>query len=110
MTNTKIFAEEMLLDEELEKVSGGTREEFIDLVKILPKVVVPRYGNKNARPEIMSKGQVEIWLKANLNIDAELSLGNRIFDRPGVANTYSIDGESLTHEEVMTELKTFFNK
>ena len=108
MTNTKILVEEILLDEEMEKVSGGTTEEFIDIAKFLPKITRVRYGHE--MKDFMNKDQAQDWLKTNLNIDAEIGLGKTFFNIPGKPNIYSRNGESLTHEEVLTELKTFFNK
>ena len=37
MTNTKIFANEILADEQLEKVSGGTVAEFTEIYAALEK-------------------------------------------------------------------------
>jgi len=43
--------------------------------------------------------EAQAWLKDNLNIDADISVGNRAFNRPGKPNTYSRNGETISHED-----------
>ena len=110
MTNTKIYAEEILLDEEMEKVSGGTVGELKELsdailgnskLKILGKIEshVPLLNGELA-------DIVEDTLKDHVNVDADISLGALGTGICSKKNTYRDfkTRQILTHQEVLNRI------
>lgn len=103
-----------LNENELNNVAGGTNREYSEIAHLLPKKTVRRYNT--AREEMLSKAEVTQWLKTNLNIDAKMNTNSGIFveytdfGALGGANTYTRNGETLSHEEVMAETRAFLNK
>lgn len=51
--------------------------------------------------------EVQTWPKDNLNIDADISVGNLSVKSPGKPNTCSRNGETISHEDVVAEAKNF---
>ena len=99
MKDKKILQEEVLSDEELEKVAGGTVSETIDIVMAVGKVS-DKWGT-NQRGFLCPES-VARYLKERYGIDA--TLGGEFFDGgtvSGEANQYSRNGELLTHQQVM---------
>ncbi len=103
---TEIKEKAVLNDEVLNEVVGGVRSEYEDIAKLLPRVKQYLYGGSSYM-RAMGYKEVQTWLKDNLNIDADISVGNRYFNRPGNPNTYSRNGETLSHEDVVVEVKNF---
>ena len=93
---------EKLNDEELDAVAGGTLNELRDLQKLFYHYT----DLKNGKMATVYKSAdwIKNWLKSRLNIDAEINYNGGWFTSPG-ANSYSRNGESLTHEQVVAEIK-----
>lgn len=113
MMNEKIFINEIILDSDLDKVAGGTNGEYRELREILPTVMrifYSDYGDKH--PNYMTTDEVSEWLKINLKIDAKIDAGAwyNPFDSAGSENTYSRNGQTLTHGQVVAECKQFLRK
>ena len=96
----------VLGDKELNEVVGGVRSEWADIAKLLPRVKQYLYGGSSCMRAMCYK-EVQAWLKDNLNIDADISVGNRTVKSPGKPNTYSRNGETISHEDVVAEAKNF---
>ena len=107
------FADEMLTDDELDQVAGGTYEEWKEIVKFFP------YGSGGGGGSSYGSGGgfsrsyttyrsddwIKDWIKRNLNIDVEFDATSYwIFYQAG-PNTYTRNGESLTHEQVVKEIR-----
>lgn len=106
------FADEKLSDEELDQVAGGTYAEAEELQALFGYTVgVSKTGKKRIRTssEIISYNKsfsdVESWLKEHLNIDANLHYTHFWPWTKADPNTYSRNGVSLTHEQVVAEVK-----
>ena len=106
------YADEMLRDEELDQVAGGTYAEAEELQALFGYTVgVSKAGKKRIRTssEIISYNKsfsdVESWLKEHLNIDANLHYTHFWPWTKADPNTYSRNGVSLTHEQVVAEVK-----
>jgi len=99
------FADELMSDEELDQVAGGTNGEYDALRNAIGKVEV--YRNLLAtRVQEKTVGLVGVdymkkYLKQHYEIDAEISLG--FFG--GSANVYKRNGESLSHQQVLDMIK-----
>ncbi|MBQ6142928.1 MAG: hypothetical protein IJI84_00285, partial [Clostridia bacterium] len=89
--------DELLSDEELDGVAGGTRDEYLTLTNILPMGNTP-IGRMTAK-------EAEEWLKRNLNIDA--TIYNKSDSTP---NVYKRNGETLDHWDVYKECNKFLHK
>ena len=117
MADEKKYADEMLTDEELDKVAGGTYAEAEELQALFGyRVSNNSYSRKKAKSvstssssEIISYNksfsEVESWLKEHLNIDANLHYTHFWPWTKADPNTYSRNGVSLTHEQVVAEVK-----
>ena len=110
MTNTKIFAEEILLDEEMENVSGGTVGELEDLTKAIVRNPTLKFlGKAGAHvpgANRISADAVETLLKDQLNIDADISLGLFGTGAASAKNTYRdmTTGKYITQAEVLDRI------
>ncbi len=91
------YAGEMLSDEELDNVAGGTLHEYAYLTDILPATY-----SLTGR---MTPEEAEKWLKDNLNIDAIIN--NKDQNTP---NVYKRDGKTLDHWDVVRECYAFLGK
>ena len=114
MKDKKILEEEMLSDEELDKVAGGTYDECSEIVMAVGKVVEHNgfIDNKPGKFMWYLDGNPETadYLKKTYNIDAELSGylapgagGGYPID--GVANIYKINGKQISHQQVLDIIK-----
>ena len=113
----KKFADEMLTDEQLNGVAGGTYGEYKELRELLPMVeyysrILPGTHKKFKNSRYLTPNEVELWLKNELGIDANIDVGSKwnLFDSAGEKNTYSRNGSSLTHSEVIAEVKNYLGK
>ncbi len=102
MKDEKILQEEIMEDEELDAVAGGTLNELRDLQKLFYHYTDVQ--RKKTVTVYKSADWIKKWLKSRLNIDAEINHKGGWFTSPG-ANSYSRNGESLTHEQVVAEIK-----
>ena len=119
MTNTKILAEEILLDEEMEKVSGGTCAELHELVKAAA-------GNSKilqycaGAAELASKYKVGCLgniplsytmesILGELGVKAKISIGAFGTGGGENPNTYrnKISGATLSHAEVVDRVRNY---
>ena len=111
MMNTKIFAEEILLDEEMEKVAGGTVGELNELTNaMLGNSKFKLLSNTETHvPGVnrMVADSVEKMLKEDMNIDANISLGFLGTGAGSAKNTYRdmTTGQYITHAEVIDRIK-----
>ena len=113
MSEEKIMNDEMMNNDELEQVAGGTNGEYKEIRKYLPVSYAPISNSCEVDIVIpMRPDEVEEWLKENLNIDAKIDNGAwyNPFDSAGNPNVYSRNGQSLTHAQVVGEVKKFFGK
>lgn len=113
MAYEKKIADEMLTNEELEKISGGTDSEFTELQLALSKCT--KETEEGIIISLKTKEEIQDWLKTNLNIKAKIygdnilgksytSYTDPVEDTP---NEYTRNGQSLTHGQVMAEIKRF---
>ena len=119
MTEEKKIADEMLTNYELDEVSGGTNGEYKEIRKLLPMVEY-WINNKTSihaksshkRYRYLKPHEVELYLKNELGIDAKIDVGAwyNPLDSAGEYNTYSRNGKSLTHSEVIAEVKNYLGK
>ena len=111
MTNTKIFAEEMMNAEELENVSGGKVAELEELADaIVHNPTLKFLGKAGAHvpgANRISADAVETLLKDQLNIDANISLGLFGTGAASAKNTYRDmkTGQYISHAEVLDRIK-----
>ena len=122
---TKIFAEELLLDEEMEKVSGGTVGELKDLTNAMS-------GNSNCRnfvsgmnakcrdfvrgistdfpgTNILKAEHIESFMSKEMGINAHISVGIGGTDVGSEKNTYRDikSGKFLSHDEVLKRIANY---
>ena len=114
MTNTKIFAEEILLDEEMEKISGGTVVELEQIVRTF-------YKNSNCRDflgatsahfpgaSILTAEYIESFMSNEMGIDANISVGVGGTGICSKKNTYRDlkTGKFISHDEVLKRVENY---
>ena len=113
MKDEKVLNEEVLSEEELEKVAGGTVGELEDLTEAMVSNPTLKFLGK-ADSHIPGANRlvadaVEGILKDQLNIDADISLGLFGTGAGSAKNTYR-DMETdkyMTHAEVLDRIKQF---
>ena len=107
---TKIYAEEILLDEEMEKVSGGTVGELKELTSaIVSNPTLKFLGKANSHipgANRLLADAVENTLKDQLNVDADISLGALGTGMGSKKNTYRDfkTRQLLTHQDVLNRI------
>lgn len=117
MTNEKIFANEMMSEEQLNNISGGTVAEFNDIWNALEKKAGTLGDIDNGLRKILDNipgGKIgtavwrnaaapmaELALKKCYGIDSNISIGWLGFGINESGNTYSKGGNSLTHQQVL---------
>ena len=110
---------EKMSDEELDQVAGGTNGEYKELRRLLPGISQTslRYREELETYEetwvrYMKPHEVAGWLKQNLNIDAIVDDGAwyNPLDSAGNSNVYRRNGQSLTHAQVIAEVRNFLGK
>ena len=111
MTDEKKIAGEMLTDEQLNGVSGGTSDETKAIIDAIGNVTREReiicrntHGMEIGRVfrqenDKLSYEEVEGYLKKNYGIDADISTGFLFYG--GRSNKYSKNGQNLTHQQVL---------
>ncbi|MBR4903611.1 MAG: hypothetical protein IKZ53_02995 [Selenomonadaceae bacterium] len=93
MADEKKIADEMMSDDELDNVAGGTVRESWEIFQLL----------KQKTNVSMGLYDLPDYLKKNYGIDAEID-GYPDFDE-GRPNVYSLNGEPLTHRQVLNIIK-----
>lgn len=105
----------MMSDEELDKVAGGNMTEVNEIIMSVGKVV-EHSGTYNGKPAKMmwyldGNREISSYLKKTYNIDSELDdgwvpgSGGYYFENGGDPNTYSINGKSISHQQVLDIIK-----
>ena len=108
MKDEKILENEILTDEQLEQIVGGSWEEYKDIAKLLPKV---RYWYQSYTTKSrwidrdMDPDEVRKYLNETYNVDASISAYTLFGNYSNVKNKYSRDGVSMTHAEVLDLIK-----
>jgi len=102
------FADEKLSDEELDQVAGGTVGEYDELRDLFG--TVKRHVSSGGRNAHTFEGrltdeEIKSWLKEHLNIDAQINYKRWFPWQDGDPNVYTRNGQSLTHEQVVKEIK-----
>ena len=102
---------EQLSDEELDKIAGGTYSETQSLRKAIGEVVTVHGFTGNFNNPVTFKrnlfiDEVAPYLKKTYGIDSKLDCGeydsaSHDFVTEGGANKYSLNGKSLTHQQVL---------
>ncbi|MBQ4403090.1 MAG: hypothetical protein II857_01640 [Selenomonadaceae bacterium] len=106
MADKDKIADEMLTDDELDQVAGGTGEETNELRSLFGFKINPLTEREYFR---RNEDYVQFWLKNRLNIDATLNYKGGWFTSAG-PNSYSRNGESLTHAQVLEEAKKYIER
>ena len=113
MKDEKVLNEEVLSEEELEKVAGGKVAELEELTEaIVHNSTLKFLGKANSHipgANRLVADAVEGILKDHLNIDADISLGAFGTGAGSAKNTYR-DMETskyMTHAEVLDRIKQF---
>ena len=121
MTNTKIYAEEILLDEEVEKVSGGTCDELHELVKAAAgnsKILQYCAGAAElaSRYKVGCLGNIPLSytmesILGELGVKAKISIGAFGTGGGENPNTYrnKISGATLSHAEGVERVRNYSN-
>ncbi len=111
MTDESNLNEEVLSDVELDNISGGTYSETQSLRKAIGEVVTVHVFMGNFNNPVTFKrnlfiDEVAPYLKKTYGIDSKLDCGeydpaSHDFVTEGGANKYSLNGKSLTHQQVL---------
>lgn len=111
MTDESNLNEEVLSDVELDNISGGTYSETQSLRKAIGAVVTVHGFTGNFNNPVTFKrnlfiDEVAPYLKKTYGIDSKLDCGeydpaSHDFVTEGGANKYSLNGKSLTHQQVL---------
>ena len=105
------IADEVLSEEELDQVAGGTVGEYDELRDLFGTVKrrvgsAGRHGrHAHTIEDRLNDEEIKSWLRSNLNIDAQINYKRWFPWQDGDPNTYSRNGVSLTHEQVVAEVK-----
>ena len=99
------IADEMLTDEELDGVAGGTWDEWQEIKEFFLYESCKKGLGSGSYKTYRSEEWIKDWLKRNLNIEAEFDYYKILCFTGGSPNTYTRNGESLTHEQVVKEIR-----
>lgn len=105
MANDK-FKDEMLTDDELDGVVGGSNREYSQIYNAISTNSAINGGETY---KYYNVDAIKTVLKEKLGIDAEINTdfsSNRL-DLGNVANKYTRNGESLTQAEVLKLIKAY---
>ena len=109
---------EMLNLEQLDEVSGGNNGEYKEIRKLLPMITVANYPDIDGAVRIedetryMEPNEVCSWLKSKLGIDAKIDAGGDFnpLSSAGSRNSYSRNGQALSHSKVIAEIHNYLGK
>ncbi|MBR3747786.1 MAG: hypothetical protein IKN27_12575 [Selenomonadaceae bacterium] len=107
----EIFKDELLSDDELDNITGGTSEETIDMINAIGCVRErTNYCDGRKFYTLLPPDEVAGYLKKTFNIDATINLGRfnddvHQYEMGGKPNEYSINGKSLTQKQVLDIIK-----
>ena len=103
----EIFKDEMLSDEELDNITGGTSEETIEMINAIGYVRErTNYCDGKKFYSLLPPDEVASYLKKTYGIDATINLGRfnddvHQFEMGGKPNQYSRNGQLLTQKQVL---------
>ena len=98
------FAGEVMSDEELDQVAGGTTGQTLEIINLIGRVVKDGNYDRN-----LGFWEVADYLRNNYKIEAQIfydtdylgtGLGNK-------ANTYTHNGKTITHQQVINVIKAY---
>lgn len=103
MTDKNKFADEIMSDDELDNVAGGTTSETYALKGAIGRIYYSEDWNITT---YLPDDKIASYLKEHYNIDATINVGKRCQDihdfvSEGEANQYSRNGQTLTHNQVL---------
>ncbi|MBR1805433.1 MAG: hypothetical protein IJ774_03495 [Selenomonadaceae bacterium] len=109
---------EMLNMKQLDKISGGTNGEYKEIRELLPMITVDNYPDIDGAVGLeddkyhMNPDEVRGWLKSKLGIDAKIDVGGfwNPLSSAGSRNSYSRNGQVLSHSKVIAEIHNYFGK
>lgn len=110
---------EMLNLEQLDEVSGGNNGEYKEIRKLLPmidmeSVLIDIDGMVGLEDDkrYMEPNEVCSWLKSKLGIDAKIDVGGAFnpLSSAGSRNSYSRNGQALSHSKVIAEIHNYLGK
>ena len=107
------YADELMSDEELDGVAGGTVQEYRELRGLFdPEIIVVRnkLGGEYEEEIYKSDDDIRSWLKYNLNIEATFNYKRWFPWQDGDPNVYTRNGESVSHAQVIKEAKAKLGK
>lgn len=102
----EILENEILSDDELDNVSGGTTHETLEIISYIGKVYCAGTNESGyLKPESVAR-----YLKLRYGIDATISWDITKTDYgtclgEGSPNQYSRDGQTINHQQVMAIIK-----
>ena len=111
MADKDKFADEVMSDEELDQVAGGTVAEFDEICSAMANnpFVKKILGASSHMPvgNVINKEVVKYFLKENLNIEADISIGVLGTGIGSYHNTYKdlTEKRYLTHAEVIKRVQ-----
>lgn len=94
-----------LSEEELDQVAGGSKTETWGIIHAIGKVHHKIMGKSVYRELDFVPSKIAAYLKKHYGIDADLSSGFLCTGIGSSDNTYSRDGKSLTHQQVINIIK-----
>lgn len=103
---TNVMTNEVLKEEQLDEVAGGSYSETMELIRAIGLVDIreKRYSRRGSRYETVRRqlegGEVREYLKDHYGIDSIINFRAHSFLYDGQKNTYKKDGKSLTHYQV----------
>jgi len=106
----EISKDEILNDEQLDNVAGGTSREMEDLRRTIGEVYLEHDSYNHSYYTYVPMEKLAPYLKKHYGIDATINLGeydpsDHGFVTEGAPNKYSRNGQSLTHQQVLDIIK-----
>lgn len=103
--SNEIFKDELISEEELDDVAGGTSSEMRDLIYAIGKVYL-EHDSYHSYYTYVPMEELAPYLKKKYGIDATINLGeydpsDHGFVTEGKPNTYSRNGQPLTQQQVL---------
>lgn len=106
---------ELMSMNELDAVSGGTWKEYFEIANLLPGIPDKWQDMKGCTFDgfrLRDPDEVRDWLDTYLGIRANIDTGSKWNPNPraGEKNTYTRNGQPLTHSKVIAEIHNYFGK
>jgi hypothetical protein len=111
----KLMSNNALSEEQLDNVSGGNYQEYVQISNAIAKRISEINNSKtDDKTERMTQEETANWLKKNLNIgvDFGISVSSRPLDFFNSAAKYystlsTTPGKTLTHAQVLEKIKNW---